>query len=288
MRYYVVIPAHNEAGFLAGALQSVREQRLRPKRVVVVNDNSTDTTESIIDDFVAKDSLFQKVNISSSTLHLPGSKVINAFNAGLGQLDSEFDFIVKLDADVLLPNDYFEQIARIFSNRPEVGIAGGFAYEQNERGEWKLNHPMNKDYVRGAFKSYSKACFEAIGGLKNAMGWDTLDELLARYNGFTTHTEKSLQVKQLRPVGKAYDPKAKLLQGKAMYTLRYGFWITAIASAKMAVKQKAFRVFFNNIGGYYTAKKENVPFLVNPEEGKFIRKQRWSGIFGKLFRWGGS
>ncbi|MEK6154398.1 glycosyltransferase family A protein [Flavobacteriaceae bacterium 3-367] len=284
MKYYVVIPAHNEADFLAGALQSVGEQQLLPKRVVVVNDNSTDATESIIDDFVARDTLFQKVNISSSTLHLPGSKVINAFNAGLDQLDSDFDFIVKLDADVLLPKDYFEQIATIFSNRPKVGIAGGFAYEQNEHGEWKLNHPMNKVFVRGAFKSYTKACFEAIGGLKNAMGWDTLDELLARYHGFTTYTEESLHVKQLRPVGRAYDAKAKLLQGKAMYTLRYGFLITTIASAKMAVKQGALRIFFNNMVGYFKARKERTPYLVTPEEGKFIRKFRWKGIRDKLFQ----
>ena len=43
---------------------------------------------------------------------------------------------------------------------------------------WQLNHPMNKDHVRGAFKAYIKNCFKAIGGLKKAMGWDTIDELL--------------------------------------------------------------------------------------------------------------
>ncbi len=82
---------------------------------------------------------------------------------------------------------------------------------------------MDKDHVRGAFKAYSKACFKAIGGLKCAMGWDTVDELLAQYHGFKIHTDDTLKVKHLRPTGKAYNKKAKGLQGKAMYT--YALWI---------------------------------------------------------------
>ncbi len=50
---------------------------------------------------------------------------------------------------------------------------------RDAKGAWKLNHPMNKDHVRGAFKSYTKKCFKAIGGLKNSIGWDTVDEFLA-------------------------------------------------------------------------------------------------------------
>lgn len=283
MRYYIVIPAHNEESFLVETLNSVKSQSLLPQKVIVVNDNSTDSTESIIDRYVTENSVFQKLNTQSSTEHMPGSKVINAFEKGLNQLDDNYEFLVKLDADVILPDNYFEKIAYIFQGHPRVGIAGGFVYEENEDGEWKLNHPMNKDHVRGAFKAYSKSCFQAINGLKNAMGWDTVDELLAQYHGFEIFTDDSLKVKHLRPTGKAYNAKAKLLQGQAMYSMGYGYWITFIASLKMAWKHKKRNAFFDNMEGFYKARQEKKPYLVSKDEGRFIRKHRWKNIRKKLF-----
>lgn len=282
MNYYIVIPAHNEEGFLANTLNSVLRQSLQPKKVIVVNDNSTDGTEAIIDEFLALSPIFKKLNTRSSKEHLPGSKVINAFNKGQHLLNVDYDFLVKLDADVILPDNYFEKIAYIFKGQPTVGIAGGFVYEKDIKGEWQLNHPMNKNHVRGAFKAYSKSCFKEIGGLRNAMGWDTVDELLAAYHGYDIYTDDSLKVKHLRPTGGAYDQKAKLLQGKAMYTMRYGFWITVIASLKMAMKQLKPKAFVDNMYGYFQAQKENKSFLVTKEEGKFIRKLRWKNMKRKL------
>ena len=282
MHYYVIVPAHNEEGFLADTLNSILRQSLQPKRVIVVNDNSTDDTEDIIDQFVALSPIFEKLNTRSSTEHMPGSKVINAFNKGLQLLDENYDFVVKLDADVILPDNYFEKIVYIFRGQPKVGIAGGFIYEQVEDGQWKLNHPMDKNHVRGAFKAYTKKCFKAIGGLRNAMGWDTVDELLAQYHGHEIYTDDVLKVKHLRPTGNAYNKKAKLLQGKAMYTMRYGFLITIIASLKMAAKQQKPQAFTDNVYGYLEAKKEKKDFLVTKAEGDFIRKLRWRNIKRKL------
>lgn len=283
MDFYVVIPAHNEEEHLADTLNSVLRQNLAPKKVIVVNDNSSDGTETIIDQFLNLSDSIQKLNTSSSDQHMPGSKVINAFNNGLALLDDEYNFIVKLDADIILPDNYFERIAYIFKGNPKVGIAGGFIYEQVAYNEWALNHPMNKNHVRGAIKSYSKKCFKAIDGLKNAMGWDTIDELLAQFHGFEIFTDDTLHVKHLRPTGNAYDPKARLLQGKAMYTMRYGFWISCFASLKMAWKQKNRKVFLTNMYGFFTAKKQRESFLVTAKEGRFIRKLRWQGIKQKLF-----
>ncbi|MDO6517546.1 glycosyltransferase family 2 protein [Zobellia uliginosa] len=283
MHYYVIVPAHNEEGFLADTLNSILRQSLQPKRVVVVNDNSTDDTEAIIDQFCTLSPIFTKLNTLSSTEHMPGSKVINAFNKGLQLLDKDYEFIVKLDADVILPDNYFEKIAYIFRGQPKVGIAGGFIYEQDETGEWKLNHPMDKNHVRGAFKAYTNKCFNTIDGLRNAMGWDTVDELLAQYHGFEIYTDDILKIKHLRPTGNAYNQKAKLLQGKAMYTMRYGLLITVIASLKMAFKQRKPQAFSDNLYGYLEAKKENTPFLVSKSEGQFIRNLRWKNIKNKLF-----
>ncbi len=250
--------------------------------VVIVNDNSTDATEEIIDRYVKNNSVFKKLNSSSSTEHLPGSKVINAFNKGYELLDQQYDFIVKLDADLILPNDYFEKIATIFKSDPNVGLAGGFVYEETQKGIWELNHPMNKKHVRGAFKAYSKECFKTIGGLKNKMGWDTVDELLVQFHGFEIMTLDNLHVKHLRPTGKAYNAKAKLLQGEAMYLMDYGFLLSLVASLKMAIKQKKPRLLYHNMKGFFKAKRALSPKMISEEEGEFIRKLRWRGIKNRL------
>jgi len=283
VNYYIVICAHNEESYLADTLNSVLSQTMQPKKILVVNDNSSDNTEAIIDEYVSTNKHILKVNRSSSVLHMPGAKVVEAFNEGYELLDDHYDFIVKLDADIILPENYFEKISEHINSDPRVGILGGFAYEQDVDGAWKLNHPMNKDHVRGAFKSYTKQCFKAIGGLKNSIGWDTVDELLAQYNDFKVITDDSLQIKHLRPLGASYNKQARFMQGEAMYRMRYGYMISFIASLKIAWKRKNLKLFFDTLKGYVQAKQRNLPFLVSKKEGEFIRKLRWRNIFNKLF-----
>ena len=283
MIYYIVICAHNEELFLAETLRAVLAQTVQPKKILVVNDNSTDGTEAIIDEFVSGNEHILKVNRSSSALHMPGAKVVEAFNEGYAQLNDQYDFIVKLDADIILPENYFEKISKLINSDSKAGILGGFAYEQDANGAWKLNHPMNKDHVRGAFKSYTKECFKAIGGLRNSIGWDTVDELLAQYNDFKVITDDSLKIKHLRPLGASYNKRARFLQGEAMYRMRYGYLISFIASLKIAWKRKKWILFFDTLKGYFQAKKTNLPYLVSEKEGEFIRRLRWRNILDKLF-----
>ncbi len=283
MNYSLVIAAHNEEDFIIDCLNSVFSQTILPKEVVVVNDNSTDHTEKLLKEFQSNYPELKVLHHSSSSEHMPGSKVIAAFNYGLAEIDLDtIDLIVKLDADLILPSTYFEEVINCFQSDDQIGIVGGFAYEQDKSGNWKLNHPMNKEHVRGAFKTYRKELFRAMGGLRVAMGWDTADELLAQYHGYKIKTLDQLKVKHLRPLGKAYNKKAKLLQGKAMYGLRYGFTLSLIASIKSAFKQARLKLIIDQIQGYLKAKKEKAPYLVTETEGAYIRKLRWSGIFKKL------
>lgn len=281
-KYSVIIPAHNEELYLEGLLQSLCSQTIPAEEIVLINDNSTDKTEELMKQYASSYKNINYLSIRSSNQHLPGAKVVRAFNYGLENLKQNYDVLVKLDSDLVLPKDYFEKLLPVFKN-PKVGIAGGFCYEQDAKGHWSLNHPMEHDHVRGAFKAYSKECFKAIQGLSPAMGWDTLDELLARYNGFSTKTLRELKVKHLRPLGAEYSSQAKQFQGAAFYSMRYGFVLSILASLKHAIHKKSFRSFFHLILGFLKARKNQIPFLVNPDQGKFIRNYRWNKIWSKSF-----
>ncbi|MBQ0733701.1 glycosyltransferase [Aquimarina celericrescens] len=282
MNIYIVIPAHNEECFISKTLDSLVSQTLLPKKIVVVNDNSTDSTENILNEFTKNYNFVSQVNTVSSKDHMPGSKVINAFYQGFKTLDTHYDIICKFDADLIFPSNYLERIAWHFTQDPRIGMAGGFCYiESNDT--WVLENLTNKDHIRGALKAYRAACFKDINGLKPAMGWDTIDELLAQYHRWEIKTDKSLHVKHLKPTGYTYNPKAKYNQGEAFYRMRYGFWITLIASLKLALLKRRSRLLFDYLMGFFKAKKTKQPFLVSKDEGKFIRKLRWRGIFKKLF-----
>jgi glycosyltransferase involved in cell wall biosynthesis len=281
MNIYIVIPAHNEEAFIGLTLQSLITQTVLPKKVVVVNDNSTDKTAEIVLSFATENPFITLVNKTSEAIHLPGSKVIQAFHKGFKTLDNNYEIIVKLDADLILPNNYFERIATIFEKDATVGMAGGFAYIE-KNGDWILENLTDKDHIRGAFKAYRKEFFVQMGNLKPAMGWDTVDELLAKYYGWKVLTDASLIVKHLKPTGANYNKTARYKQGEAFYTLGYGFFIAAIASAKLAMMKKKPLLFFDYIQGFWKAKKVNTPLLVNQEQASFIRKYRLQKMKKKL------
>jgi glycosyltransferase involved in cell wall biosynthesis len=282
MNYYIVIPAHNEEAFIALTLQSLISQTVLPKKIVVVNDNSTDKTAEIVTAFAKENPFITLVNKTSEAIHLPGSKVIQAFHKGFETLDEDYDVIVKLDADLILPNNYFETVLNIFEKDATIGMAGGFAYIE-KNGQWILENLTDKDHIRGAFKAYRKECFQQIGNLKPAMGWDTVDELLSKFYGWKVVTDATLIVKHLKPTGANYNKTARYKQGEAFYTLGYGFLITSIASAKLAIMKKKPLLFLDYIKGFVKAKSAKTPLLVTPEQAKFIRKYRLQKMKEKLF-----
>ena len=282
MRYYIIIPTYNEEKFISLTLQSLVEQTILPAKVVVVNDNSTDKTPEIVSEFASKYPFITLVNKKSDAVHFPGSKVIQAFHEGEKHIDDNYDIIVKVDADLIFPNNYFETIIKHFQSDAKIGMAGGFCYVE-KNGNWVLENLTDKDHIRGALKAYRKATYKQIGGLKPAMGWDTVDELLCKFHDWKVVTDASLHVKHLKPTGASYNKAARYKQGEAFYTLGYGFIITAVASLKLAMRKGKLLLFLDYIKGFWKAKKENKNMLVTPEQAKFVRKYRWKKMKEKLF-----
>ena len=277
MNFYIVIPAHNEEKNIAQALQSIVKQKLKPKKLVVVNDNSSDHTRQIIDDFTKRFKWIQKVENKSSNAHLPGLKIINAFYKGYKTLDDKYDVLCKFDADMVFEQDYLLNLKVNFEKNPSLGMVGGVCYVKKEK-VWVLENLNRNDHIRGGIKAYRKNCFLQIGKLKRSIGWDTIDELLAKYYKWEILVDESLKVKHLRPTGVNYSPNAALLQGEATYRMRLGWLLTLIIGLKRALVKQNIRVIWSYLKGYSIAKKNRTPFIVDKSQGKYLRSYRWSGI----------
>lgn len=283
MNIYIVIPAHNEEDSIALTLESLINQTVLPKKIVVVDDNSSDATHEIITSYSNNYDWIEGMSISSSSEHVPGSKIINAFYSGFNTLDDKYDIICKFDADLIFPNNYLETIVAHYKSDDKLGMVAGHCYvELND--QWKLETTTGKDHIRGALKSYRKKCFEDIGMLKRSMGWDTVDEWLAMYYNWTFKIDPKLKVKHLKPTGLRYSERAKMAQGIAFYKMRFGFFLTLLRALKISYRKKSFNFFKLTIKGYFKAKKEKHEYLITEEEGQYIRKMQQKGLLKTIFR----
>ncbi|MBF4983512.1 glycosyltransferase family 2 protein, partial [Nonlabens mediterrranea] len=278
MKIAVIIPTYNEERFISKTLESLLTQTFSIAKIIIVNDNSTDGTLQIAHDYQSKHDSVSVVTHQSSDQNIPGSKVINAFNFGLSHIEiSDFDIICKFDADLIFPIDYIDNIVSRFRESETTGmVAGHCTIEKNDR--WELEKGTNKDHIRGALKAYQTECFQQIGGLKSSIGWDTIDEMLARFYGWEVVTIPHLHVKHLKPTGASYNAKAKYLQGEAFYKMRYGWCLTFITAAKMSWNKRKFQIILDYLKGYKLAQKKNLEPLVTENQGRFIRSYRSNGM----------
>jgi hypothetical protein len=166
---------------------------------------------------------------------------------------------------------------------PKLGMLSGHCYIQ-KNNKWIYENIASKVHIRGPLKSYRRACFKDIGGLQASIGWDTVDELIAVYYGWTFKTVAALKVKHLKPTGSHYSPNARYLQGEALYKMRSGFAIAALSALKMALNKKKFIYFFNCMMGYFRAYKTKAKYIVTENQGKFIRRYRWRALQKKIIR----
>ena len=281
MNVYIIIPFHNEEKYIESTIKSIVEQSYPIKKLLLVNDNSKDQSSSKIDSYLKEYDWISKLDINSNNKHLPGKKVINAFNQGLKSLDSNYDIICKFDADIILPKNYLEKIILEYQKNPYVGMVSGILYIK-KNDNWIFEKVSSKKHVRGPIKSYRKACFKEIGGLKESIGWDTVDVLLAKYNKWKVVTYEDLIVKHLKPTGLNYNKSAKYLQGEALYKMRFGVVLSLLSALKRAYNLKSISYLVFIKIGYLISVLKSKERIVNKKEGVFIRKLIWKNIFKKV------
>ncbi len=283
MKFYIIIPAHNESKTIGLTLNSLVNQTKLPKKLVVVNDSSNDETGQIISFFTEKYDWIKSTTKFSSLKHVPGGKVISAFYKGYELLDEDYDIICKFDADLIFEPNYIESISLHFKSNRTLGIAGGICLIKKDKG-WIPEGEIRGDHIRGGIKAYRRDCFIEIGKLKKSIGWDTIDEFLAKYYCWTILVDPKLQVKHLRATGDKYIFGSEKLQGVAAFRMRLGIILTLLSAIKTAIRQNRILPIKTYLVGYFMGKSKKMSFLVNKDQGKFIRQKRWTGIFKNFFR----
>ena len=291
MKFLIIIPTHNEEKNILFTLKSLENQTYQDFFCVIVNDGSTDKTKEIVERFAQGNSKFKIQNLELSE-HEPGAKVVRTFNKGLETVDvKEFDIICKFDADIIFPTNYLKKINKVYENNPKAGMVSGLvkikksifekalAFDfKDDKHQWKFENLSSKNHVRGPIKSYRKECFLEMNGLRPVLGWDNIDVMLTKKNGWEAITIKDLWVKHLRPTAFQYKNQKAEKLGEYFYNIGLSVPLMLISSGKSSFKNKSINEFFTTVITYLKQKDER---KLSKDEIRFIRNLRWKQMFSK-------
>jgi glycosyltransferase involved in cell wall biosynthesis len=113
MKISIIIPVYNEADQLSDCLDSIAALSIKPHEVIVVDNNSSDETASIAEQY----SFVRLINEAKQG-------VVHARKTGFDLASG--DIIARIDGDTILPRDWIDNIQDVFSD-PSLDAASGVA-----------------------------------------------------------------------------------------------------------------------------------------------------------------
>ena len=288
VKYIIVTPVRDEALYIEKTLECVVRQTILPFEWIIVDDGSTDGTSEILDNRTYQTSWIKVIHRGNRGFRAAGGGVMEAFYAGYSVLNDEnWDFIVKLDGDLSFPPDYFEQCFKIFETEVKLGIGGGTIC-QLENGQLRVDSAGDPPFhVRGATKIYRRACWEIINPLVKAPGWDTIDEVKANLNGWTTRTFADLNLIQHKPTGGADGFwRDRFKSGLANYITGYHPVFMLAKCVKRSLRKPFFVESLALFAGFCSGYLKSVPQVGDAAVIRYLRQQqircllRRSSIYG--------
>ncbi|MBW2632333.1 MAG: glycosyltransferase family 2 protein [Deltaproteobacteria bacterium] len=180
----VVIPAHNEENHLPKCLDSILAQTVKPDQVIIVDDRSTDKTLSLAKTYEQRHPNFFKVIHKPFSRYpnswiLRGEHIGEAFNEGVKNLPGNWEFLAKIDADMVLEPSFFERIIEAMKKDETIGICSGVILKEKK---------LRVSAVGGC-RVYRRGCWDQSTTEFNFLApelnaWDSYLEMKARTLGW--------------------------------------------------------------------------------------------------------
>ena len=246
-RLLIVSPVRNEAEHIELVARSMARQSRPPDLWLVVDDGSDDATPELLRELSTSIPFMRELSTPDGYTSGSGDRhavaaAPRAFNWALETIDwREFTHIGKLDGDIELPDDYFARLLTQFDRDPALGIGGGILVERVS-GRWQ---PMRTapHHVRGALKLYRRECFDSIGGVRERLGWDGIDQSYARMRGYRTAHFPDIVARHHRPVGTADGVlRGRMRGGETHYALGFSLPWAVLKAFKYSLSPPARRV----------------------------------------------
>jgi len=283
-KYVIVTAAYNEAAYLRSAVESVIRQTILPRRWIIVDDGSTDDTPGMIKSYACQYDFIQYLHGSRDESRSYYARNVHAIMEGIRQIDDlDHDFIAILDADIILPDDYYEQILSRFEADPGLGVASGI-YENMVNGRLQKVLSDRRSTPK-AIQVFRCACFRQIGGyvpLKYG-GEDTCACVMARMAGWKSWSFPELKVIHCRPTGTGSAKgilRARFRQGLCEYGLMTHPLFMIVKSLRRCVLERPWIVGgILRLAGYAYGHIRRESCQLPSEVAKYLRREQLRRVF---------
>jgi biofilm PGA synthesis N-glycosyltransferase PgaC len=286
-RTIIISPLHNEAANVRRLAESVAAQTRPPDLWLAADDGSADETGVLLEELREEVPFLRLLTAPQPADGAPPDRLaaaleIRAFNWALRKVDLDgFDYVGKLDGDIELEPDHFERLLGEFERDPHLGIAGSMLAERPS-SRWRVSITP-PDHVHGAVKLYSRECLEAIGGLREQLGWDIVDEASARLRGFTTRSVPGLVARHHRLSGSTQGRlRGHARVGESAWIAHYPPLWVLLRSFKMASKPPRLVSGAAFAFGYARAGARRVERVRDDELRRFVRRELWRRLLRPL------
>ncbi len=275
MSYVVITPVRDELRYVEATIRSLALQTVLPLQWIVVDDGSTDGTDRLLQQHALRHPWMTVVRRPNRGFRSAGGGVMEAFHAGRAHAWVDWEYLVKLDADLSFAPDYFEACLRRFASEPRLGIGGGTVCRPEGTGVCIDVVGDPPFHVRGATKIYRRACWNDIGPPVQAPGWDTIDEVKANLFGWTTRSFSDLTVVQHKPTGAAAGRWHDAFKnGRANYMTGYHPAFMLAKCARRSLRQPLLVESTALLSGYVSGYLRRLPRAADAATVRYIRQQQ--------------
>lgn len=284
-KYVVISPVRDEGNHIERTLHSMISQSILPTEWIIVDDGSTDNTGALIDEYAKKYSWIRPLHRQNRGFRESGGGVIEAFCEGYSALTcADWDFIVKFDGDLSFEANYFQRCFEYFNNEQQLGIGGGDVYHVINGNLTLEKNPSF--HVRGATKIYRKTCWQALGGLLRAPGWDTLDEVKANMMGWQTHSFPDLKLIHHKYTGSADGTwRGWVKNGRANYIAGYHPIFMILKCAKRVCSKPYLVCALGLLYGFVSGYIQKTPQVEDKQLISYLRKEQISRLLLRESIW---
>lgn len=232
--YIIVTPFKNEITILPEVLKSVINQTISPSLWILVDDGSTDGSFELVDKWTESTSYIKVLKLKGKRRREIGFHYSEVTFMGLEYFrqiwNGSYDYIGILDADIVLPNNYYERLIKKFEEDENLGIASGVIMcKVGKKIIWEKEPP---EWPCGAARLWKRECFEKTGW-RITRGPDTVSTVMAMKLDYKTRNFQDLVITHLRPTWSGGGFWSGYIDiGKTRYYLGYDLISASLASLK--------------------------------------------------------
>jgi glycosyltransferase involved in cell wall biosynthesis len=288
-RPYVLITAARDAGqSIERTIASVALQTRPPAAWAVVSDGSSDRTDEIVGRHLDQLSWLRLVRIDRSGSANFAAKARALERAYATVVDTPHGAVGNLDADVVVPPEYFERCTGALAEDGALGITGGRVVEVIG-GRRRIQRSAATS-VAGAVQCFRRPCWEAVGSgylpLEGG-GEDAVAEVLARSAGYTVRCLEDLEVLHDGPVvsGSRSTLGARRARGVTNWRLGYHPLFQIAGAVSRLNEPPALLGSVATLAGYGGAAIRRTPRTPPPEVVDRLRREQTTRLRAALGGW---